>query len=244
MLFNKSKRKNITVRKALEDDRWISHITPLVTTQEIREYVTLWEEVGQIQLQESVEDNIHLRWTADGEYTTKSAYCIQFQGTFSKLKLTPILKAKAEPKCRFFAWTLLHKKILTANNLIKRNWPNDPICKLCGIDLETPTHLCKDCNFARQVWSIIKQWLGLSVIDSVAMAGSLHAYWRKCRAKINRDQRRMFDGYIIYFWWNLWKERNRRTFQNKSMQPRQVALLCKEDIEQFQLATRPNANTQ
>jgi hypothetical protein len=139
--------------------------------------------VGQIQLQESMEDNIHWHWMADGEYTAKSAYCIQFQDTFSKLKLTPIWKAKAEPKYRFFAWTLLHKKILTANNLIKRNWPNDPICKLWGIDPETPTHLCKDCNFARQVWSIIKQWLGLSVIDSVATAGSLHAYWRKCRAK-------------------------------------------------------------
>jgi hypothetical protein len=102
-LFKKSKRKNITMRKALEDDRWISHIAPLVTAQDIREYVTLWEEVGQIQLQESVEDNIHWCWMADGEYTAKSAYCIQFQGTFSRLKLTLIWKAKAEPKCRFFA---------------------------------------------------------------------------------------------------------------------------------------------
>ena len=24
---------------------------------------------------------------------------------------------------------------------MKRNWANDPICKLCGIDPETPTHL-------------------------------------------------------------------------------------------------------
>ena len=54
-------------------------------------------------------------------------------------------KARAQPKCRFFAWMLLRKKILTANNLIKRNWPNDPICKLCGVDPENPTHLCKGC---------------------------------------------------------------------------------------------------
>jgi hypothetical protein len=50
---------------------------------------------------------------------TQSAYQIQFEGTFSKIKIMPIWKAKAEPKCHCFAWTLLHKKILAANNLTK-----------------------------------------------------------------------------------------------------------------------------
>jgi hypothetical protein len=45
---------------------------------------------------------------------------------------------------------------------------------------------------------------------------------------------------MFYYWWNLWKERNRRTFQNKSLQPREVAFLCKEEFDQFQLTTRPD----
>jgi hypothetical protein len=45
-LFKKSRRKNITVYKALENNHWISHITPLQTPQEIREYVAVWEAVG------------------------------------------------------------------------------------------------------------------------------------------------------------------------------------------------------
>jgi hypothetical protein len=109
-LFCKIKRKKLTVQKALENNRWVSHISPLVTAQEIREYVTLWEAVGQTQLHENTADNIRWRWTANGEYTAKSAYAIKFQGTCTKLKLLPIWKAKAEPKCRFFAWTLVHKK--------------------------------------------------------------------------------------------------------------------------------------
>ena len=118
--------------------------------------------------------------------------------------------------------------------------PGEYIAKsaYCGIDPETPTHLCKDCTFSRQVWSFIKRWFSLSVIDTVGMIASLHKYWRKCRMKIDKDQRKAFDGIMIYFWWNLWKETNRRTFQNKLLQPSQVALLCKEDIEQYQLATR------
>lgn len=51
-----------------------------------------------------------------------SVYCIQFQGQIKRLNITPIWKAKTEPKCRIFAWILLHRKILTANNLAKRGW--------------------------------------------------------------------------------------------------------------------------
>lgn len=147
-------------------------------------------------------------------------------------------KAKVEPKCRFFAWTLLHKKILTADNLIKRNWPNDPICSLCRMMPETPTHLCKDCDFAKQVWERLKAWFNLSFLNTVLPNGSLYQFWRKCRRKVSKEQRRLFDGFMIYFWWSIWKERNRRVFQNKSLQPLQVAFLCKEEVQNFQLAGR------
>jgi hypothetical protein len=57
-LFKKAKRKNVTVQKAIQDNKWISHITPILTTAEIQEYVRLWEAVQQVQLDASREDNI------------------------------------------------------------------------------------------------------------------------------------------------------------------------------------------
>ena len=68
-----------------------------------------------------------------------------------------------------------------------------------------------------------------SVLVSVTQNGSPHKHWRRCRSKIEVSQRKVFDGIMIYFLWNIWKEINRRTFQNTALQPRQVALLCKED---------------
>jgi len=55
-LFRKASRKKLTVQKALENNRWVSHIFPIVTAQEIREYVTVWEAIGQTQLHENTED--------------------------------------------------------------------------------------------------------------------------------------------------------------------------------------------
>jgi hypothetical protein len=86
--------------------------------------------------------------------------------------MMPIWKAKTEPKCRFFAWTLMHKKVLTANNLMKRGWMVDPTCKLRGSDQETPTHLCKDCPFTKEVWEIVRVWFGLTELSTVQATGA------------------------------------------------------------------------
>lgn len=83
-----------------------------------------------------IEDQIYWKWASNEEYTTKSAYQIQFDESFAKIKIFPIWKARAERKCRFFAWTLLHPEILTSNNLSKRNWLHDPICKQCKFNPE------------------------------------------------------------------------------------------------------------
>jgi len=129
-----------------------------------------------------------------------------------------------------------------ANNLIKRNCPNDPTCKLCGNELETPMHLCKDYTFSKQVWLILRSWFGLSIIDTVGVSSFLHNYWRRCHAKIDKPNKRKFD--FIYFWWNIWKERNTRIFQNISLQPSEVAFLCKDEFDQFQWVTCSDADLQ
>jgi hypothetical protein len=77
----------------------------------------------------------------------------------------------------------------------------------------------------------------MTVLNSVGSTGSTHNYWRKCRAKFDKTERRRVDGIMIYLWWNVWKKRNRRTFQQKSLTPDQVAHLCKDDIHQFEHAT-------
>jgi hypothetical protein len=106
LLYTKTRRKKITVHQALTTKKWIDHIYPPTTREEVTQFVRLWEAIRGVVRNESVEDTISWRWTADGEYTTKSAYQIQFVGVFSKLKLTPIWKAKAEQKCRFFCMDL------------------------------------------------------------------------------------------------------------------------------------------
>jgi hypothetical protein len=54
--------------------------------------------------------------------------------------------------------------------------------------------------------------------------------WWEATAKIAREtQRRDFNSSTIYIMWNLWKERNRRNFENKLLSAQHVAGRIKED---------------
>jgi hypothetical protein len=72
---------------------------------------------------------------------------------------------------------------------------------------------------------------------------SIHKWWKKCRILIDKQNKALFDGLIIYFWWKIWKERNRRVFNHESKPDDDVAFLIKEDIQQFQLAKPQEAPT-
>ena len=59
------------------------------------------------------------------------------------------------------------------------------------------------------------------------------AKWSEEEAsKVPKQDRKRFNGILIYIVWNLWKERNRRIFENTHMTAQQVASLAKEDIMQ------------
>lgn len=42
-LYLKSKRKKITVFQALKEDKWIDHIYPPASEEEVMEFIKLWE---------------------------------------------------------------------------------------------------------------------------------------------------------------------------------------------------------
>jgi hypothetical protein len=66
----------------------------------------------------------------------------------------------------------------------------------------------------------------------------IYNWCKKCRRQVDRERKASFDGFILHFWWNIWKKRNRRTFQQVVKLPLDVAYLIKEDIQLLQSAKR------
>ena len=122
----------------------------------------------------------------------------------------------------------------------KRGRPHEEHCVLCNGPLETGLHLCLCCLFAKAVWSQILAWehfdglIGQQQNDP----SNIRQWWENASSKVPCPERRRFNGMVIYIFWNLWKERNRRIFNNTYETVMQVAARIKDDTEQRRRAFR------
>ena len=127
-----------------------------------------------------------------------------------------------------FCLILVQEKILTVDNLQKRGWLHQEHCVLCDGPLETGLHLALLCPFAKAVWNQVLVWEDFDTQIANTQPEPMHIddWWDKATQKVPK-----LLNVLIYTIWNIWKERNRRIFQNSSMDARQVASRAKEDIE-------------
>ena len=227
-LFRLAWRKNRVVKDELVNQCWTRGLWRMSTVEEMADFVKLWDYVQQIQLSNE-PDQIFWKWTSDGQYTSKSAYRAHFNGSFCTFNATAIWKAETEGKHKFFAWLLVQSKILTADKLMARNWPCNPVCALCDQEPETANHLILHCSFAREVWHRVSSWSGeLLLQPSIGM--SLEDWWNDSLAGLSKEDRRSKAAILIYSAWNIWKARNRQVFYHTLLTPPQVLLEIKKEI--------------
>jgi hypothetical protein len=151
-----------------------------------------------------------------------SAYECQILGTTTSLP-TRYLWNTAEPKCMFFAWLVLHDRVLTAHNLIKRNWPCDLNCSLCLYIHETTYHLLTECNYVEALWNLIATRFNLKNYAHMVQQGRPKDWVAKIQRSGPRSDKKNRLGILFTFWWGLWKERNRRIFDQEAKSPQEVS---------------------
>uniref|UniRef100_A0ACD5UP66 Uncharacterized protein n=1 Tax=Avena sativa TaxID=4498 RepID=A0ACD5UP66_AVESA len=97
-------------------------------------------------------DTIAWRFGSKSTYSARSAYQLHFIGAMSTGYKKLIWKGWAPARCKFFIWTLMLDRVLTADKLLQRGWDNDYFCPLCRRNLETTSHLLAECPFSIEVW--------------------------------------------------------------------------------------------
>ena len=73
------------------------------TSAQFLEFVQLWICLYEVLLDPITPDTITWLWTADGKYSSISAYMAQFHGSHSTFDAEKIWKAHAELKRRLFS---------------------------------------------------------------------------------------------------------------------------------------------
>eukprot|EP00253_Pinus_taeda_P029767 PITA_29767 len=206
---------------------WRSH-----NAQEHRE----WKEANhilpssteQIQLSLSAElqkrrilklagmDTLRLGYEEKGTFTTKEAYRIIIKDIIIKDKLwDKIWNPPIWLKVSTFLWLLSHNRILTWDNLRKRNFIGPSICLNCKQDEESIIHLMQTCPLGRKLWEKVTfrcQRDGRVLGD---LKSTLRNWTQKTyQSNLLNTLWQITPGLLM---WNIWKERNRRIFKDQSM---------------------------
>jgi hypothetical protein len=104
-----------------------------------------------------------------GYWVTMVSLLKTFTGKTSALRFQcpPVFYRKPDypTKSKFFLWLVLHNKILTKDNLSKRNWKGPLNCVFCGLP-ESIDHLFFQCSVARFIWRIIQTALNFNSIPN------------------------------------------------------------------------------
>jgi hypothetical protein len=159
-MYQRSRRKCRTVAEAMLNDNWIQDLMHNITAPLLVEYVLMWElvEASGFYHHDTTEDGITWTRSANGEYSAKSAYAMQFEGSIHSNFPSKVWRVWAPSQCKFFLWLMLQNTVWTVDRLLLREWPNQYFCPPCCWNLETAAHLFIECPVTRQIWLAIANW--------------------------------------------------------------------------------------
>jgi hypothetical protein len=83
---------------------------------------------------------------------------------------------------------------------------------------------------------LVKNWVGDHITDIDADVQTMKIWWEMSLQGRSITQRRTTAAILMYSAWNIWKERNRRTFKGTTRTPAQVLGLIKEELGLFSRA--------
>jgi hypothetical protein len=239
-LYKIARFKSRLICTELQNYKWISNLANITSTQEMEEFTMLFMALAPVSLN-SNPDTIKWRWTSNGQYSVASAYKCQFTGAIQKFPSRQVWKAQTDPRSKFFVWLVLHNRVLTADNMLKKNWPCDETYCFCLSMFEMTNHLLLHCNYTEVVWNIVATSYSLPNYAALSHSVGPAGWLRKIAASGDGRQKKN-TGILCTFWWMVWKERNRRIFDQLELSPNSLARFIQESISAQQLAWESAAN--
>lgn len=164
-----------------------------------------------------------LRWGYEekGTFTTREAYKIIIKEKIIKDQLWDrIWNPSIWPKVSTFLWLISHNRILTWDNLRKRNFAGPSICPNCKQEEESALHLMQSCPMGRKLCEKITFRCQKDGRVTGDIKGTLHT-WPQVpyKSKLLNTLWQLIPGLLM---WNIWKERNRRIFKDQAQPIEQI----------------------
>ena len=130
-------------------------LTPLVNKifQQLLEFNAILESL----VLSSDIDSMSWSVSSNKFYSMKSCYAILNDGGLRSQHAMDIWKCKVPLKTKVFSWLVVHDKILSRENLAKKDWLGSIVCVFCGCEVKSTSHIFIHCQVAGGVWDFFLQ---------------------------------------------------------------------------------------
>ena len=175
--------------------------------------------------------------TAFGEYDSASAYRAQFLGSVKFDLRWLIWKPWAPTKCKFFAWLIIRNRVWTADKLAARNLPRNEVCPLCRSRPESTHHILVACRYSKRLWGLVAGWASIPQADPSRwpVTSTVRDWWLSV-GTLEGVSGRGFRSLLLLVNWELWLERNERTFKRAERPVYILLLKIKEEARTWGVA--------
>lgn len=153
------------------------------------------------------DDSVSWRFSSSKDFSLSSLYKVLSDGGLCCPRAKVIWGCGSPIKIRVFIWLALKDRILTYENLRKRNWPgySGQLCPLCSFKEESLDHLLLKCSVIKPIWRFFMHLKGFP--------GSLQAMWSRWRENsVAKCLRPVWDLISAAVCWCIWQERNQIVF--------------------------------
>lgn len=109
-------------------------------------------------------------------------------------------------------------------------------CSLCYAQPKTVAHITTECNYAEALWDKVSTQFGLPSYGTMPQSREPVEWVTHILQSGSKKEKREKLGILFAFWWNVWKEPNRRIFNNYEHWINHVARNINEDLALLYLA--------
>jgi len=176
-------------------------------------------------LHKEKEDEWVWRGDATQEYTVKSTYKKMQNGTIGDEETLygTFWNVKALPTAHIFAWRVLHNRVATYDNLLKRGiLLESRRCVVCDTCDESVCHLFLTCRVATQIWKLCDSWIGVSLVHHNRAKDHFLGF---DMLGLNSKENCVWRTVWVAILWGIWIHRNNYIFRNSKIDSEEVFTL-------------------
>ena len=178
---------------------------------EVGEVESLLGKLLPMTIRRGVDDELRWKENKNGTFSVKSFYSSLSRGIKNPFLARTIWMPWVPIRASFFGWEAARSRLLTTDRLKRFGWSIPNKYFLCKNEEETIDHLLLFSEKTKMLWLLILSLFGVQWVMHSSVKRNLLGWHGSF---VGKKREKAWTTAPLCLMWTIWKERNRRAFDD------------------------------